>query len=96
MRHTDPAWYMPNGQPAPAVMTVDEVVTLLRLDEAGGMAPALAVERYRKRGLLRGIQIGRCIRYPLESVQEFIRSKGDDHDFAESPRPPGGSAGYEP
>jgi hypothetical protein len=63
--------YMPDGRPAPAVMTADEVAAFLRLD-----GNAIRTLKYwRDQGVLRGVRMGRKIRYPLGEVMRFIDRK---------------------
>ena len=64
--------YMPNGLPAPALLTADEAISLLRLDNAD---PLRTLKFYRDEGLLSGIKVGRKLRYPLDELMRFIRSK---------------------
>ena len=67
---------MPDGRPAPAVLTEAELIKLLRLDEAGGPKnPAETIRRYRDLRLLRGCKIGNVIRYPLGEVVRFLAVK---------------------
>lgn len=78
-----PAAFMPDGNgglcPAPAVLTQEELIRFLRLDEPGGPAkPAETIRRYREKNLLRGIQIGRTVRYPLAEVLRFLAVKVAD------------------
>lgn len=64
--------FMPNGRPAPAVMTADEVAELLRLD---GPSPERTLKYYRDQGELTGFRIGRKVRYPLAEVMVFLAQK---------------------
>jgi hypothetical protein len=67
---------MPDGRPAPLILTEEELVILLRLDENSGgpKNPAYTLAYYRKRGL-RSIQMGKRIRYFLLDVIEFLESQ---------------------
>lgn len=64
--------HMPDGRPAPAVLTADEAIELLRLDGAGGLR---TLKYYRDEGQLVGIRIGRKVRYPLSEVMRFLAQK---------------------
>ena len=64
--------FLPDGRPAPAVLTADELVSLLRLDNAN---PLRTLKFYRDEGLLVGIRIGRKVRYPLDEVMRFLAQK---------------------
>jgi len=64
--------FMPNGTPAPAVLTTEEVVLLLRLD---GEHPERTLKYYRDEGLLEGVRLGRKIRYTLDEVMRFLANK---------------------
>ena len=64
--------FLPDGRPAPAVLTADETVSLLRLDNAN---PLRTLKFYRDEGLLVGVRIGRKVRYPLDEVMRFIAEK---------------------
>ena len=59
-------------EPAPYLLTDADLIRLLRLDEAGGERPELTLRYYRQKGLLRATQVGRCNRYDLPEVVEFI------------------------
>lgn len=65
--------YLPNGKPAPLVLTEDDLIALLRLDaQSGGPKnPKYTLEYYRERGL-RAVYIGKRLRYYLPDVIEFL------------------------
>jgi hypothetical protein len=69
-----PAAYLPGPALAlcPEVMTEDETVRYLRLDLIGIKNPSETLAYYRKKGLLRGTQIGKCIRYRRIEVERFL------------------------
>ena len=67
--------YMPNGSPAPLVLTEEELIILLRLDVEGPKDPSLTLQYYRDKGLLKGIRIGKRVRYSLGEVFEFLNSQ---------------------
>ena len=66
--------YMPNGTPAPEVMTQQEAIHFLRLDEADLKNPATTLQYYRDKGILRGTKIGKTIRYTKEDLLDFLRN----------------------
>ena len=74
---------MPDGTPAPTVMTELELVRFLRLDEEG-RDPSKArnsIQHYREKRLLRGCRIGRNVRYTLAEVLRFLEAKvAEDND----------------
>ena len=67
-----PVVFLPDGRPAPGVLTADETIELLRLD---GNHPERTLKFYRDEGLLVGVRIGRKVRYPLNEVMRFIAQK---------------------
>lgn len=64
--------FMPNGKPCPVVMTAEEVVELLRLDNGD---PLRTLKYFRDEGLLVGFRLGRRIRYRLVDVLKFLNKK---------------------
>lgn len=58
--------------PVPYVLTDDDLIRLLQLDETGGERPEFTLAYYRKRGLLRATKIGRVNRYRLPEVIKFM------------------------
>ena len=71
IKKTFSAAFMPDGKPAPAVMTSEETAMFLRLDGNGQRA----LKYWRDQGVLVGIRIGRRIRYPLNEVMKFLAEK---------------------
>ncbi len=63
---------MPDGQPAPTVMTPGEAVAFLRLDQTGIKDPLLSLRYYREKGLLKGVKIGLKLRYRLTDLVDFL------------------------
>jgi DNA-binding transcriptional regulator PaaX len=63
--------FMPDGRPAPAVMTSVEVIEFLRLDGHGERT----LKFYRDEGKIVGVRIGRKVRYPLSEVMLFLAQK---------------------
>lgn len=50
-------------QPCPELLTENEAIRYLRLDEIDIDDPASTLRYYRKKGILRATQVGKCIRY---------------------------------
>ena len=59
-------------QPCPELLTEDEAVRYLRLDQIGTDDPAGALRYYRKKGLLRATQVGKCIRYRRVELDRLL------------------------
>ncbi len=66
-----PMAYMPDGTPAPYVLTTDDAVRFLRLDDNGTKHPKVTLYHYEKEGLLTSVKIGKCKRYLLSDLIEF-------------------------
>jgi hypothetical protein len=64
--------FFPNGQPVPDLMTENEAITFLRLNEDGPDDPSRSLKYYRDRGLLHGTRIGKKVRYSKKSLLNFI------------------------
>jgi hypothetical protein len=69
--------FFPDGRPVPEVLIEKELIELLRLDENGPKDPALTIHYYRDKGLLRGIRIGKRIRYTKQEVIRFLEKQTD-------------------
>ncbi len=63
---------MPSGKPCPAVLTGDEVIEFLRLD---GNNPERTLKFYRDERQLKGVRLGRRLRYRLVDVISFLEQK---------------------
>lgn len=63
--------FLPDGKPAPAVLTAEEAAAFLRLDGNGQRA----LKYWRDQGELVGIKIGRRVKYPLSEVMRFLAQK---------------------
>jgi len=70
--------YMPDGRPAPHVLTADEAAEFLRLD---GGNPAETLRYYRETAGLRAVQLGRRVRFRLTDLLRFL-----DDQQARNPR----------
>ncbi len=58
--------------PCPELLTEDEDIRFLRLDGIGIEDPAGTLRYYRKKGLLKATQVGKCIRYRRVELENFI------------------------
>ena len=56
----------------PELLTEDEAIRYLRLDLIDVDDPRETLRRYRKLGLLRGTQVGKCVRYRLVELEAFL------------------------
>ncbi len=65
--------YMPDGTPVPEVMTAQEACRFLRLNEADLKNPATTLQYYRDKGDLKGVRIGKSIRFTKEDLLNFLR-----------------------
>ncbi len=68
--------YLPDGRPAPFILTGEEAVALLRLEDESGLR---TLKYYRDEGLLTGIRLGRRMRYSLDEVCRFVCQKVSDN-----------------
>lgn len=62
----------PEPQPCPEVLTEQEAVAYLRLNLVNTQDPAGALRYYRQRGLLKGTQIGKSVRYRRVELEKFL------------------------
>lgn len=58
--------------PCPELLTEGEAVRYLRLDIIDVEEPAETLRRYRKQGLIRGTQVGKCVRYRRAELERFL------------------------
>lgn len=63
--------FMPDSKPVPEVLTEEEVIKLLRLDE-DGTDSSYTLRYYREKNLLRATQIGKKLRYIKQEVLDFL------------------------
>lgn len=62
---------MPDGRPAPALLTPEEACEFLRIQ--GTAAQKLRTLRYyREHGQIKGVRVGRTFSYPLKEVMKFV------------------------
>ena len=63
--------FFPDGRPAPEVLTEQEAIEFLRLDD-GPKHPEMTLQYYRSEGLLKGVKIGRKLRYTKTEMLRFL------------------------
>ena len=66
---------MPDGKPVPTVLNDEELIQLLRLDEQGPHNARTTLKYYRDKGLLKGIRLGKKIRYTRDEVLKFLEKQ---------------------
>ena len=70
--------YMPDGTAAPPLLTEQEAIRLLRLDQAGLANPSETLKYYRTKGQLRATRVGGhryC--YQLKELLSFLDKATD-------------------
>jgi hypothetical protein len=67
---------LPDGNggftPCPELLTEEEAIRFLRLDGIGVEDPTNTLRYYRKKGLLRATQVGKCIRYRRVELERLL------------------------
>ena len=63
--------------PCPELLTEEEAIRYLRLDEINIEEPANTLRYYRKKGLLRATQVGKCIRYRRVELDQLLEKLTD-------------------
>ena len=67
---------LPDGNggftPCPEILTEQEAILYLRLDINGPQNPSGTLKFYRQKGFLRGVRIGRNLRYPRKELDSMI------------------------
>ena len=71
---TIPMLPSPDGQiqPCPELLTPAETIRFLRLDVDGPSDPLKTLQYSRDKGLLRGIQVGKRLRYTRTELLNFL------------------------
>jgi hypothetical protein len=69
--------YFPDGTPVPDVLTEEEAIKFLRLDEGETKHPEASLEYYRLKGLLKPTRIGKSLRYLKSELFNFIETQTD-------------------
>lgn len=72
---------LPGNPPAPCpeLLTEDEAIRYLRLDLIDVEEPAGTLRYYRKQGLLRATQVGKCIRYRRVELEKLLERLTDNN-----------------
>lgn len=68
--------YLPDGRPAPYVLTAEDAISLLRVDSLAD--PANWLYQRRREGMLRGTQVGKRICYLLPEVLAYLERQTDE------------------
>lgn len=74
--------YFSDGTPVPELLTEDETIKFLRLDDGETKKPTLTLQYYRSEGLLRATKVGKRLRYLKSELLKFLneltlRTKND-------------------
>lgn len=64
-------------QPCPELLTEEEAIRYLRLDLIDVDEPAGTLRYYRRRGLLRATQVGKCVRYRRVELERLLERLTD-------------------
>ena len=64
--------YMPDGSPVPDLLTEEEAIIYLRLNEDGPANPRKTLKYYRDEGMLRGTRVGHKYCYQRKELLEFL------------------------
>ena len=64
--------FMPNGSPAPDLLTEEEAIIFLRLDKDGPANPKKTLKYYRDKEMLRGTRVGLRYHYQRKELLEFL------------------------
>ena len=60
------------SQPCPELLMEEEAIRYLRLDRIDIQDPAGTLRYYRRKGLLRATQVGKCIRYRRIELEKLL------------------------
>ena len=74
--------YFADGTPVPDLMTEEEAIKFLRLDDGNTKRPTLTLQYYRSEGLLKATRVGKRLRYLKSELFQFLdlltqRTEGD-------------------
>jgi hypothetical protein len=58
--------------PCPELLTEQEAISYLRLDMIDIEDPASTLRYYRKKGLLQGTQVGKCVRFRRIELEKLL------------------------
>lgn len=68
--------FFADGRPVPEVLTEQEAIEFLRLDD-GPKHPKTTLQYYRTEGLLKGVKIGKKLRYTKTDMLRFLEQLSD-------------------
>ena len=71
--------YFADGTPVPDLLTEEEAIRFLRLDESETKHPKTTLEYYRSEGRLRATQVGKRLRYLKSELLNFLKFQTDHH-----------------
>jgi len=67
---------LPDGNgsftPCPELLTEEEAIRYLRLDVDGPKNPKGTLKYYRDKGILKGVRVGKNLRYPRKELDDMI------------------------
>lgn len=72
-----PVCFLPDGSPAPYIMTEEEAIKFLRIDTNQTKHPEMTIQHYINQGLLIPVTIGKYRKYPLTELVKFIERLSD-------------------
>ena len=64
--------YFSDGTPVPELLTEEETIKFLRLDDGETKKPSLTLQYYRKEKLLRATKVGKRLRYVKSELIKFL------------------------
>ena len=64
--------YFADGTPVPDLLTEDEAIRFLRLDDGTSKNPNLTLQYYRSEGLLKATKVGKRLRYLKSELLNFL------------------------
>ena len=67
--------YMPDGKPVPLVLDDVDLIKLLRLEKHNIENARWTLKYYRDKGLLKGVRLGKRIRYTRDEVLKFLEKQ---------------------
>ena len=70
-----PAAVLPGGEPCPEILTADEAVRYLRLDETNTKDPIGTLKFYRMKGQLMCCKIGTQLLYRRDALDDFAKKR---------------------
>jgi len=74
---------LPDGKggfgPCPDLLTEQEAIRFLRLDEIDIERPQDTLRRYRLRGLLKAVQVSKAILYERQELLDFVQKLKEEN-----------------